>query len=1558
MAVDDTDNIVSGISTGDILIVKIKSGFGTISLQSNSSNDKTTITNNTDLQITGEGSNELTLTGHKAAVNAALDLLNYQSRDNFFGTDTLTLILTDTDEGFSEMRSVDIKVDPAPDSIVALNSLLVMDEDTARNFTLTDFSYSDAIDRNSSYFNEEIDTIRILGVPQETLANGSRKDRGILVMRDPSDPSNSSLFQYFSSDGGKYRRSDPLTLADGSRLFATEVNTTALSSTQPLTLDVSKLELIFYVPEANESSQSYADFSLLLSTNDSAPSVDSAGNPTSDSWSNLSTMTIAVRGLNDLPIIKPYTIPFAGLPGGELSVDIGSRLSDADNKTLQIVSYGISNNGLAPTKFKTLKTNYRLGDVLRPSISLTTANGDALAEGSYELWLKVQDMLTSTPVVEKVANLNLTNSYSFSNTPITYVPSLQNSSATLQHLENQREVLLGSLVGRPATTPIPIEHLLQIPTGDTFNIRLSGIDANRFQVSEMVQGGTVGHYLNFRKAPDQDYPNDANRDGTYELTISVNDEQGNATLAGGRGVVTSELTLKIELQNDPDEFFQLSPGTTTNISIPARGEQGTSVTSEINLGSLFLQVGGSEGSPSYFLADQVTNDDPKWSEGLSPYDLTVNLSTPNEAANSITVDLGQAPPTAPDLSAIVGQQMTLSSGDTAWARYGNNFSVTRAPISFSYDLAPNNIPATPGQTIRFTIDANQLNGANSFLLKESSGSATVVSLFNWDTLSGTGARLEDTNGDGKADVLAIYIHDDGRGDASEALNQTISRSGYLAYIPRVEKDGFIFEIIDSKLQTTLAANTMANTNLYLRTSVGNNSNGFTFAIASDYDGDGVNNMVESFAGDLNNDGVVDASQNSVASMQTIASTDDEVNTWASLDIVSSNLTFDEAISSQLNDIMAAQVSSGSSTETGNYAVELSFVDTYNFDPLTTWSRSNEASDLNGDGLISVNDALAQIQNDLTSSTQDVNLRDGFFNFTIMPIVTFSGNVTEDTKSLIRAAVEAEFSASVHTVVVKLPDGSAANAYIKLAPDGKYYNFTYSNDPNAVGTYRSAGDDGTVGTTDDGPLVKATGVGARMVDYLRDIYGYNPDTGLYSDEPDGFWDNLLLDQAGIQFNLSAVTDDSVVELNNALDLTGDRAYSLADFIDLNGDGKYDFVLDKSTTVDGLEVFSPEAVLLYLRDGYWGDYDANINGQILDPGGPGYFTPVPATTVMNEGWDTETLTIPDSFNVRIGDTSNAPTDRTWTLDLYDPAAIEVGDSGGYGQAPLEAHLAALSRQALQTWAERQGLNSGALVSHHSSSKTDPQAGRGQGVQPFRAVEETQTALSNLGTNLLEILAMGAGSLFALELAGRKLQRRPVAWLAGILPAVRRPRANRKVEGEILAVFLMGNPGSLLRIVAAEVHDDGLTVLVEQALPMELAAASQLDQSQLAELLDQLLIKLEDQGRSHNDLLLFDPQLKPHLDTIKPLGEQQKPLQLAGLRAAISKLGMDDLDQLKTWLSRPSQAPTVQSGAGELLLQELRGRQTQWSEQLEGGRASITGLLELSLSLSQKDGGFSLL
>jgi hypothetical protein len=190
------------------------------------------------------------------------------------------------------------------------------------------------------------------------------------------------------------------------------------------------------------------------------------------------------------------------------------------------------------------------------------------------------------------------------------------------------------------------------------------------------------------------------------------------------------------------------------------------------------------------------------------------------------------------------------------------------------------------------------------------------------------------------------------------------------------------------------------------------------------------------------------------------------------------------------------------------------------------------------------------------------------------------------------------------------------------------------------------------------------------------------------------------------------------------------------------------------------------------------------------------------------------------------------------------------------------------------------------------------------------------------------------------------------------MRRPRANRKVEGEILAVFLMGNPGSLLRIVAAEVHDDGLTVLVEQAVPMELAAASQLGQSQLAELLDQLLIKLEEQGRSHNELLLFDPQLKPHLATIKQLGEQQKPLQLAGLRAAIGKLGIDDLNQLKSWLRRPSQAPMVQSGAGELLLQELRGRQTQWSEQVEGGRASITGLLELSLSLSQKDGGFSLL
>ncbi|MFZ9544973.1 MAG: hypothetical protein ACO27O_10240, partial [Hylemonella sp.] len=552
------------------------------------------------------------------------------------------------------------------------------------------------------------------------------------------------------------------------------------------------------------------------------------------------------------------------------------------------------------------------------------------------------------------------------------------------------------------------------------------------------------------------------------------------------------------------------------------------------------------------------------------------------------------------------------------------------------------------------------------------------------------------------------------------------------------------------------------------------------------------------------------------------------------------------------------------------------------------------------------------------------------------------------------------------IIVNLPDGSTANAYIKQAPDGSYYNFTYSTDENAVGTYRSAGADGITGTADDGPLVDATGVGARLVDYLNDLYSYDFTTGLYSEGADGYWDYLLLEEAGFQFSLSTITEASVALLNQTLGLTGASAYGFRDFIDLDGDGNYDFVLDKPTLVDGQAVYSPEAVLLYLRDGYWGDFDGMVNAQIVDPGGPGNFIPRPAPPAQ-----TNTPTVIDlnqalaSFEpfsnegtmaTSAGVINAAPSLSELASDVVFSGS-ELPEPASGIPSTFERRLMQEAREALHTWAQDSGLGQlglGSALAPAGLEVEQPGPQTPGGSADGAALRNRD--LAALGPHLLEALALGAAGLYATQLVGQnRLESLARQWLRNL-------KTKRQVvtghHNQVISIFVVRNSAGVPKLVAAQILDDAIEILAEQPLAIKAPHGTALAELDLSPAINCLQKALSNQQRDHQPLLLIDPQLESHLGDLGELSSERALLHHSELVASLKALNQGEQDLMRQWLNQPTQTDVTASAGCQAVMQQLAKLQQRWAEHMPTAMANVAGVLDLSLALGHLQNDYSAL
>jgi hypothetical protein len=93
------------------------------------------------------GSAMLTVSGTQTQINAALATLSYQGAANYFGSDSLTVLSTDSEE-LTDSDTVGITVDSVNDAPSGADKTITTNEDTPYAFSTSDFGFTD-IDGNS-----------------------------------------------------------------------------------------------------------------------------------------------------------------------------------------------------------------------------------------------------------------------------------------------------------------------------------------------------------------------------------------------------------------------------------------------------------------------------------------------------------------------------------------------------------------------------------------------------------------------------------------------------------------------------------------------------------------------------------------------------------------------------------------------------------------------------------------------------------------------------------------------------------------------------------------------------------------------------------------------------------------------------------------------------------------------------------------------------------------------------------------------------------------------------------------------------------------------------------------------------------------------------------------------------------------------------------------------------------------------------------------------------------------------------------------------------------------
>ena len=549
---EDTSLSIGGVSVNDV-----DGNLSTTQLTVTNGAINVSLAGGATISAGANGSSSLTLSGTQAQINAALASLSYQGNTNFNGSDTLTVLSTDTN-GATDSDAVAITVSSVNDGPVnTVPGAQTVNEDTA--LPIGGISVTD-VDGNLSttrltVTNGSVTVSLAGGATISAGANGS----STLTLSGTQAQINAALASLSYQGNADFNGADTLTVlstdangstdSDAVAITVSSVNDgpvntvpgaqtvnedTALPiggisvndadgnlSTTQLTVANGALN-VSLAGGATISAGANGSSTLTLSgtqaqINAALASLSYQGNANfngSDTLTVLSTdgngvtdsdaISITVSSVNDGPV---NTVPGAQTVNEDTSLSIGGvSVNDVDgnlSSTRLTVANGTLNVSLAGGA--TISAGANGSSTLTLSGTQAQINA-ALASISYQGSANFAGSDTLTVLSTDANGATDSDAISITVTAVNDAPAVT-SAATGTFAEN-------------ATGAVYTATRSDVDGGDTVTWTLTGADAALFTIDALTGVVTLVGAQNF------DTPGDANADGVYEITVRATDAGG------------------------------------------------------------------------------------------------------------------------------------------------------------------------------------------------------------------------------------------------------------------------------------------------------------------------------------------------------------------------------------------------------------------------------------------------------------------------------------------------------------------------------------------------------------------------------------------------------------------------------------------------------------------------------------------------------------------------------------------------------------------------------------------------------------------------------------------------------------------------------------------------------------------------------------------------------------------------------------------------------------------------------------------------------------------------
>jgi hypothetical protein len=461
--------------------------------------------------------------------------------------------------------------------------------------------------------------------------------------------------------------------------------------------------------------------------------------------------------VNAAPQLAAPLIALSLQPGVEVSRDLGSLASDPDGNPLQLVK--LEGPAWISTSGTTVKATAPIGISEEQLAALTLQL--AFSDGQAAVALAAQLTLNAPPTA-----LSLTNT----------ITSLAENTATASRIKLANIVISDDALG-------------------TKSITLAGADAASFEV--------IGSELFLKAGTTLDFESKT----TYAVTVSASDPAlpGSTPVAAAFSLAVSDVNEpprsnginNIEaLENDPTISINLRSAFTDPDQVDSSLNYSVALNSNPQLvgtsidpitGSLAISLSPSKTGTARISVQatdsQLQSATADFSVSVLPFDANNDGIADSDQANVLAIAApGQAFVTFVSEAGVP----TPTVGSTA------NPAPGTAPTGLLFNegfFAVNYEGLAPGASTTLKLFLPSGSTTNSYWKygPTSPGGASGWYNFSFDTISGTGARFEDLNGDGQDDIVLHFV-DGQRGDDDFIANGRISDPGAPAFDPNAVQE--------------------------------------------------------------------------------------------------------------------------------------------------------------------------------------------------------------------------------------------------------------------------------------------------------------------------------------------------------------------------------------------------------------------------------------------------------------------------------------------------------------------------------------------------------------------------------------------------------------------------------------------------------------------------------------------------------------------------------------------------------------------------------------------------